>query len=145
MLEAVAGVAAALLVLVGLGIMAGPALPRALRLARTRLRGAARPPHSEPAGPVHPTTGRALSATARLVELLSDHGLRRHATALRLAGTRLRREEASGIYAMQDVLRHLRRVKLDDAQDQEIFHGLIVQVTRALHDRAEQLELLPRG
>ena len=140
-----AGTAAALLVLVGLAIMAGPALPRALTMVRTRLRMAAPTLAPEPVGGVHPTTGRALSATARLVELLSDHGLRRHATALRLAGARLRREEASGIYAMQDVLRHLRRVRLDDPQDQEIFQGLLVQVGRALDDRAEQLELLPRG
>jgi hypothetical protein len=144
-LEAVVGGVAVLLVLIGLGIMAGPALPRALRLLRTHVREVAPAPAAPDPTGVHPTTGKALSATGRLIDLLNDQGLKRHATALRLAGTRLRREEANGIYAMRDVLRHLRRVRLDDAQDQEIFEGLIQQITKALDDRAEQLELLPRG
>jgi hypothetical protein len=103
-----------------------------------------RGPAPDPAG-VHPTTGRALSATARLIELLASHGMRRHATAVRLAGVRLRREEVDGIYAMRDVLRHIRRVRIDDDEDQEIMDGLIGQITRSLNDRAEQLELLPRS
>ena len=139
------GIAAALLLLTGVAIMAGPALPRALRLLRSRVQEVApAPAPPDPTG-VHPTTGKALSAAGRLIELLNANGLKRHATALRLAGTRLKRDEANGIYAMRDVLRHLRRVRLDDAEDQEIMDGMIAQITKTLDDRAEQLELLPRG
>jgi len=54
-------------------------------------------------------------------------------------------EEASGIRAMRDVLRHLRGLRLDDADDQKIVQGLVTQLQKAVDDRAEQLELLPRG
>jgi hypothetical protein len=36
-------------------------------------------------------------------------------------------------------------VKFADGDDQEIFEGLVGQLRKALNDRAEQLELLPRG
>jgi hypothetical protein len=141
-LEVVVALVAVLLVVVGVVIMAGPAVPRALGVLRFRVRSVA--PADEPIdASVHPTTGRALSATARLIELLSSHGMRRHATAVRLAGVRLRREEVGGIYAMRDVLRRIRTIHIDDDEDQEIMDGLVAQITRALNDRAEQLELLP--
>jgi hypothetical protein len=143
-LEAVVGAVALFLVLIGISIMAGPALPRMLRLPRRRSTGVMPRRLPEPVG-VHPTTARALSGAERLMQLLLDHGLKRQATGLRLAGARLRREEASGIYAMQDALRAVRQIHLDDPQDQEILKGLVDQVGRALDDRAEQLELLPRG
>ena len=38
-----------------------------------------------------------------------------------------------------------RSVRLGDGDDQEIFEGLIGQLRKALNDRAEQLELLPRS
>jgi hypothetical protein len=63
---------------------------------------------------------------------------------VRLAASRLRSEEASGIYAMQEALGHLHRVRVEDRADQEILRGLIATIDRALLDRAEQLELLPR-
>jgi hypothetical protein len=144
-LEAVVGGVAALLLVIGLAVMAGPALPRALGLLRRRVQEVAPGPAAPDPTGVHPTTGRALSAAARLIALLNDNGLRRDSTAMRLAGTRLRREEANGIYAMRDVLRRLRRVRLDDPADQVILEGLIEQITGILDDRAEQLELLPRG
>jgi hypothetical protein len=143
-LEAVVGAVAAVLVLVGIAIMAGPTLPRALASMRGRS-GKVLPTRLPDAAGLHPTTSRALSGAERLVELLLDQGLKREATALRLAGARLRKEEASGIYAMQDALRRVRSVRLEDQQDQAIFQGLVDQVSRALDDRAEQLELLPRG
>lgn len=145
MLEFVVGAVAVLLVAVGIAIMAGPALPRAFGVLRNRMADARPSKSSSEAVTVHPTTGRALSATARLIELLTSHGMKRHATAVRLAGARLRREEVGGIYAMRDVLKHIRRLRIDDdEEDQEILEGLIAQITRALNDRAEQLELLPR-
>ncbi|MFZ0216336.1 MAG: hypothetical protein WAM30_10405 [Candidatus Dormiibacterota bacterium] len=152
MLEAVAGGLAALLILTGLAIMIGPGPWRALRRARApRLQslGRRRQARPEPVliplpGTVNATTQQALSAASRLVDLLADHGAQRHATAIRLAATRLRTEEASGIYAMQEALGHLRRVRVEDRADEEIIRGLVTTIQRALTDRAEQLELLPR-
>jgi hypothetical protein len=77
--------------------------------------------------------------------ILKEHGFERHAAALRMASRRLQVEEASGIRAMRDVLRHLRGLRLEDADDQKIVQGLVTQLQKAVDDRAEQLELLPRG
>jgi hypothetical protein len=142
-LEVVVGLVASLLILVGIAIIAGPAVVRSMGLARRRLR-----PISvrQPGSPeLHPTTLRALAATARLMPLLKEHGFDRHAAALRMASRRLQVEEANGIRAMRDVLRHLRTLRLDDKDDQRILQGLVAQLQKAVDDRAEQLELLPRG
>jgi hypothetical protein len=145
-LEVVVGAVAGLLVLIGLAFMVGPALPRSLGIARSRARStsqrARRPARATPAE-LHPTTVRALSVTARLMGMLKEHGMERHAAALRLAGKRLQVDEPAGIQAMRQVLRHLRGVRLDDDSDQRIFHGLVGQLQKALDERAEQLELLP--
>lgn len=140
------GAVAALLVLIGAAIMIGPALPRSLGLAR----GRGRPPAGRPRRQVrsapaelHPTTVRALSVTARLMAMLKEHGMDRHAAALRLAGKRLQVDEPNGIQSMRQVLRHLRGVRLDDDSDQRIFQGLVGQLQKTLDERAEQLELLP--
>lgn len=146
MLQVVVGFVAVLLMLVGIAIMAGPALPRFLGLARRPRRGAAslrRASRSSPAE-LHPTTVKALAATARLLGLLKEHRMERHATALRLAGKRLQVDEAAGIMAMRQVLRHLRSVRLEDESDHKIFQGLVGQLQKELDDRAEQLELLPK-
>jgi hypothetical protein len=143
-LELVVGIVAGLLFLTGLVIMAGPAMPRALGIARRRRRPTS-PRRRSPASELHPTTLKALAATARLLDMLKEHGLDRHAAALRTAGKRLQVEEANGIYAMRQVLRHLRGVRFEDESDQKIFQGLITQLQRALDDRAEQLELLPKN
>ena len=142
----VVGAVAALLVLIGAAIMIGPALPRSLGLARGRARPLVGPPRrqgrSAPAE-LHPTTVRALAVTARLMAMLKEHGMERHAAALRLAGKRLQVDEPNGIQAMRQVLRHLRGVRLDDDSDQRIFQGLVGQLQKTLDERAEQLELLP--
>jgi hypothetical protein len=146
-LEAVVGIVVGLLVLTGVAIIAGPAPWRAFRMAGRRLPlPEARPGAGSPAvdAPVNPTTQQALSASARLVDLLDDHGLQRHATALRLAAKRLRTEETKGIYATQEVLHRMRKIKLEERSDQDILEGLMRQVSQAVNDRAEQLELLPR-
>jgi hypothetical protein len=142
-LEVVVGLVASLLILVGIAIIAGPAVVRSMGLARRRLRPIA---VRQPGSPeLHPTTLRALAATARLMPLLKEHGFDRHAAALRMASRRLQVEEANGIRAMRDVLRHLRTLRLDDKDDQRILQGLVAQLQKAVDDRAEQLELLPRG
>lgn len=142
------GLLAGLLFLVGAAIMAGPALSRWLGLAGRR-GGVVRPRPSRPAksspAELHPTTVKALAATARLLAMLKENNLERHAAALRMAGRRLQVEEASGIHAMRQVLRHLRGVRLADESDQRIFQGLVAQLQKALDDRAEQLELLPKN
>jgi hypothetical protein len=143
-LEVVVGAVAGLLVLIGIAVMIGPALPRSLGFARGRRTGppAQRRPRSASAE-LHPTTVRALSVTARLMDILKEHGMDRHAAAMRLAGRRLQVDEPSGIIAMRQVLRHLRGVRLDEDSDQRIFQGLVGQLQKALDERAEQLELLP--
>jgi hypothetical protein len=146
-LEVVVGLLAGLLVVVGVAVMLGPALPRSFGLARGRVRsvpGPRRPARTAPAE-LHPTTLRALSVTARLLGILKENGMDRHAAAMRLAGKRLQVDEANGIQAMRQVLRHLRGVRLDEDSDQRIFQGLVGQLQRALDERAEQLELLPRN
>ena len=143
-LEVVVGAVAGLLAVIGVVVMLGPALPRSFGFARRR-------PQAQPsrrryrAAPteLHPTTVRALSVTARLMGMLKEHGMDRHAAALRLAGRRLQVDEPNGIHAMRQVLRHLRGVRLDDDSDQRIFQGLVGQLQKALDERAQQLELLP--
>jgi hypothetical protein len=142
-LEVVVGLLSSLLVLVGVAIIAGPALVRSWGLARRRLRPISVRQVSTPE--LHPTTLRALAATARLMPILKEHGFDRHAAALRMASRRLQVEEANGIRAMRDVLKHLRALRLNDADDQRILQGLVAQLQKAVDDRAEQLELLPRG
>lgn len=142
----VVGAVAGLLVVIGLAIMLGPALPRSFGIARSRARAGTRPvsrPSRSSPAELHPTTVRALAVTARLMGILKEHGMDRHAAAMRLAGKRLQTDEAGGIQAMRQVLRHLRGVQLDDDSDQRIFQGLMGQLQKALDERAEQLELLP--
>ena len=146
MLEVGVGLLAGLLLLVGFLIMAGPAVTRAFRLVMRRRSfgfSGRRAPRS-PAG-LHPTTGKALAVAGRLAIMLKEQGLERHLGALRHATSRLEVNEADGIYAMQEVLRRFRGVRLTDSDDQEIFEGLVGQLRKALNDRAEQLELLPRS
>jgi hypothetical protein len=145
-LEVGVGLVAGLLLLVGFLIMAGPKATRPLRqmLRRRPLRMKKAPSSPSPAS-LHPTTGKALAVAGRLAAMLKQQGLERHVRALHHATGRLEQNEADGIYAMQEVLRHFRGVKFADGDDQEIFEGLVGQLRKALNDRAEQLELLPRG
>jgi hypothetical protein len=146
-LELVVGLVAGVLVVIGVVVMLGPALPRSFGLARGRMLsapGPRRPTRTAPAE-LHPTTVRALSVTARLLGMLKENGMERHAAALRMAGRRLQVDEPNGIQAMRQVLRHLRGVRLDEDSDQRIFQGLVGQLQKALDERAEQLELLPRN
>jgi hypothetical protein len=145
-LELLVGAVAGLLVVIGIAVMVGPALPRSFGFGQKRLQARPlaqrRPSRSAPAE-LHPTTVRALSVTARLMGMLKEHDMDRHAAALRLAGRRLQVDEPNGIQAMRQVLRHLRAVHMEDDSDQRIFQGLVGQLQKALDERAEQLELLP--
>jgi hypothetical protein len=141
----VVGAVAGLLVVIGILVMIGPALPRSLGFARGRVRPQPRPRRTarSAAGELHPTTVRVLSVTARLMGMLKEQGMERHVAALRMAGRRLQVDEPNGIQAMRQVLRHLRGVRLEDDSDQRIFQGLVGQLQKALDERAQQLELLP--
>jgi hypothetical protein len=145
-LEVGVALLAGLLLLVGFLIMAGPAVRRALQpLLRRRPLSFPRPSSTASANNVHPTTAKALAVAGRLSTMLRAQGMERHVAALRHASRRLELNEADGIYAMQEVLRRLRGVRLADRDDQEIVEGLIGQLRKTLNDRAEQLELLPRS
>lgn len=149
MLEAVIALAAGLLLVAGLLVILGPAVPKTLRAVFNRAsygRLPSRPVRvARPPIDMHPTTGKALVTAERIRDLLKEHGLERHSNAVSHGIRRLQGDEAGGIYALQEVVRHLRGVKLGDADDQEIFDGLLLQLKKTLGDRAEQLELLPRG
>jgi hypothetical protein len=143
-LDLVIGVVAGLLLLTGVAVIIGPGLPRLLFAPRSRRRTLTRPFLTVP-GSVHPTVERALAATSSLIGVLDKRGLRRQAAALRSAGNRLRQEEKAGIYAMGDVLHALRRLDLSQSPDEvRTVAALLDEISDALRDRAEQLELLPR-
>jgi beta-phosphoglucomutase-like phosphatase (HAD superfamily) len=63
--------------------------------------------------------------------------------ALRAAGRSLRQDEVTGLQAMNNVVRILRELDLDEASAQAHYRDLMAQLRRAINDRAEQLELLP--
>ena len=110
MLELVVGATAVLLALVGLAIIAGPALPRAWRgalaLARSRRPRAGLPAAVSTTAPrggapdLHPTTMKALTAAARAYSLLRANGEDRVAGELRTAARRVRADEAQGLLAL---------------------------------------------
>jgi len=49
----------------------------------------------------------------------------------------------TGLQAMNNVVRILRELDLDEESAQAHYRDLMTQLRRAINDRAEQLELLP--
>lgn len=134
------------LVVAGLLVIAGPRIPAAFRTAtrligRTRREAAAR--RALVPADMHPTTQKALVATARLISLLKTHGEERAAGALRMAGRSLRQDEVTGLQAMYNVTRLLRDLDLGDEMARRRYRDLMEQLRHSINDRAEQLELLP--
>ncbi|HUZ88753.1 MAG TPA: hypothetical protein VMU49_02870 [Candidatus Acidoferrales bacterium] len=148
MLEFVVALLAGLLVVVGLVIIAGPALPRLWGSLDAQRRHA---PASSPAVKSHlqsdlnPATAKALQASEALIGLFQQQGAHRQAAALRLASRRLQVDEPRGLYAMQQVLRQMRSMVLKEAPAQARFADLVGDLQLAVADRSEQLELLPRS
>lgn len=152
MLEFAVGAVFVLLVLAGVAIIAGPLVPRAWRgawrlvhRAQPRLVRGALPINQptttgEPA--LHPTTLRALTAAARTYSLLRANGQDRVALELRAAARRVRSDEAKGLLALLSVLRSLREIALDDESAEARYRKLVNELTQAVRDRSEQLELL---
>jgi hypothetical protein len=153
MLEFVAGSVAALLIVAGVLVLAGPSVPRRL-LARLRTVKRPAPPSAlfrtrvptEPmTNPLHPKTQRVMIAASRLATWLRAHGHDDLVDEIRSSARRMAGDEAAGLYALQTVLRRLRALPLDDRAAQERLRHLSSELRSAVHDRSEQLELLPRS
>jgi hypothetical protein len=149
MLEVVVGVVVGLLLLAGILVMLGPNTRVMIRRAQNLRRGrvpsvfqAAQPREAAPSG-LNPKTQRVLVAAARLGNWLRAHGHDDIARELRGAAGRITGNEPAGLYAMQDVLRRLRSLNLDDRSAQERLKALTNELRTAVQDRFEQLELLP--
>ena len=146
MLDLVAAALAALLVVAGLVVIAGPALPRWWRFARSRgRRSALAVPKAAVGGfnDLHPTSQKVLVTASSIYGILRAHNLDVESRELRGASQRLRTDEANGLYAMQVALRRLRATTTGDSGDDRRLHQLCNQLADAVKDRAEQLELLP--
>lgn len=152
MLDALIAVVAGLLVLGGVLIMLGPQTASLVRRIRSMrrpegpLRGpfAQRRGESVPPG-LNPKTQRVLVSATRLATWLRAHGQDDVAKELRSAAARLATDEPSGLYAMQNALRHVRSLALDDRNANERMRLLSGDLRKAVQDRFEQLELLPFG
>lgn len=152
LLDALVAVVATILVAGGILIMLGPQTMsivrklRSLPLPNARVPDALTPRKREsvPAG-LHPKTQRVLASATRLATWLRAHGQDDVARELRQAGARLATDEPSGLYAMQNALRHVRSLALDDRNANERLRLLSADLRKAVQDRFEQLELLPFG
>lgn len=150
MLELVAGLIAGLLMVAGLLVIIGPSLKGILRrLSALRPAGSrvsvfqAAGPHEVVPPGLNPKTQRVLVAAARLANWLRAHKHEELARELRNAAARLAGDEATGLYAMQTVLRRLKSLRSDDRAAQERLRVLSNELRTAVQDRFEQLELLP--
>ncbi len=150
MLEVLAGVLAALLVVAGVIVLMGPNAKGLLRRLGTLRRR--RPSLSvfQPARQrevvstgLNPKTQRVLVAASRLGNWLRAHNLEEIARELRAAAGRMTSDEPAGLYALQTVLRRIRTMNLDDRAAQERLKSLSNELRDAVQDRFEQLELLP--
>ena len=149
LLEIAVGLVVGLLLVSGILVMLGPTTGVLLRRARNIRRSqvpsvfqAAQPRESASPG-LNPKTQRVLVAAARLGNWLRAHGHDDISRELKSAAGRITGNEASGLYAMQTVLRRLRSVNLDDQAAQERLKSLTTELRTAVQDRFEQLELLP--
>jgi len=150
MLDVLAGLVAGLLILAGILVMMGPnarALVRRLGTLRRRRPSLsvfqpARPRELAPSG-LNPKTQRVLVAASRLGNWLRAHSHEDIARELRSAAGRMTNDEPSGLYAMQNVIRRVRSLSLDDRGAQERLKALSNELRDAVQDRFEQLELLP--
>jgi hypothetical protein len=152
LLDALVAVVATLLVVAGVLIMLGPQTASVVRRIRSirrpegPLRGPFAPRKGEAMPPgLNPKTQRVLVSATRLATWLRAHGQDDVARELRSAAARLATDEPSGLYAMQNALRHLRALALDDRSAHERMRLLSADLRKAVQDRFEQLELLPFG
>jgi hypothetical protein len=149
MLELVVAFAATVLVLAGIAVALGPALPRRIRALRLLLRRAAAAPPPAPADRrplvlpgLHPTTQRAVQAASRMAALLSAHGYEGYAVDLRAAVREVGVHETEGLRALRHADLDLQRLRIEDEGAYLRFRQLQKELRQHVGDRAEQLELL---
>jgi hypothetical protein len=150
MFEALVGIVVGLLVVAGIAVMMGPNLLRLIRRVRSMKRPARVPSVFQvgrqrdvvPPG-LNPKTQRVLVAATRLTHWLRAHGNEQVARELQSAAARMAGNEPAGLYALQNVLRKLRALTIDDSGSQERLKALSGELRTAVQDRFEQLELLP--
>jgi hypothetical protein len=150
MLDALVGIVTGLLVLAAILVILGPQTKTLLRRVRSVKPKAPALPMARPARDVapvalNPKTQRVLVSATRLSQWLRGHGQDEVARELRAAAARLATDEPTGLYAMQNALRRLRSVELDDRSSNERLRLLSTDLRKAVQDRFEQLELLPFG
>lgn len=149
MLAVAIGVVVGLLLVAGILVILGPTtgvlIKRARSLRRSRVPSvfqAAQPREVVPSG-LNPKTQRVLVAAARLSNWLRAHGHDDLSRELRSAAGKITGNEPAGLYALQNALRRLRSLNLDDHAAQERLKSLTSELRTAVQDRFEQLELLP--
>lgn len=151
MLEMVVAALAAALVIAGIAVIAGPALPRLLRSGWALARRSSAPglpasrPPSDLTPALHPTSARALTAAARAYSLLRANGEDRLAVQLRTASRLVRADETRGLLALATVLRGMQGMTLADRTAESRYRQLVQELRDAVKDRSEQLELLHFG
>jgi hypothetical protein len=150
MLEALVGLIAGLLIVVGVLVMMGPnargIFRRILSIRRRRPSLSVFQPTRQReivTTGLNPKTQRVLAAASRLGNWLRAHNHEEVARELRSAAGRMTNDEPAGLYAMQTALRRLRSLSLDDRGAQERLKSLSNELRDAVQDRFEQLELLP--
>ena len=148
LLEALVGVVVGLLLLTGILVMIGPNLSGMVKRIRSLRRLTSVPAvfqsqrrEAVPPG-LNPKTQRVLVAAARLSNWLRTHGHDDLSRELRAAAARITSNEPVGLYALQSVLRKVRALNLEDA-DQQRLKAFSNELRIAVQDRFEQLELLP--
>lgn len=148
MLDVLVGLAAALLIGLGLAVIAGPALPR--RLGRAvgglrRLADSAAAASADSEGvqiPLsNPSGQRALLAATRLAGFLAQAGRQDVASQVVLQARRLASDEREGLSGLWTLCRQLEAFPLRGGADHRL-EGLVRDLSRAVADRAEQIELL---
>ncbi len=151
MLEAVVAFTAVVLVLAGIAVALGPALPRRFRSLRLLLRRLSSQPAPAPVDRrslvlpgLHPTTQRAVQAASRMAALLTANGLERHAADLRAAVRQVAVREAEGLRALRRADLELQQLRIEDERVYLRFRQLQRELRQHVGDRAEQLELLLR-
>jgi hypothetical protein len=152
MLDALVGVVAGLLIVAGVLVILGPQTMtivrrvRGIRRSRNPFAALQAQRTREPAASgLNPKTQRVLASATRLATWLRAHGQDEIGRELRSAAAKLATDEASGLYAMQNMLRRLRGLALGDRNAEERLKILSAELRKAVQDRFEQLELLPFG
>ena len=145
MLELVVGAVVVLLIGAGVAVMVGPRLAHralgGLRDSARRGRSAVRPSPSEPAP--NRQVQRILVSASRLATLMRTHGEEEMAISLHEGTRLLATDEPRALRQLRHLSQAAAAIRLSDRGPSERQRQLVVALRNAIHDRAEQLELLP--